>query len=432
MRPQTKVQLFIVLTGLLFLGFGIGSHDRVLTYVGVSAILIWWWMYLREDHLDALTHWIRRFWWERTWLKKIRKYEQELEQAKGYIQRFAATFNVLFPSNWELTKDDRLLMTQSMEIAGNHPKLRLLIQDLQELLWLHGIQIEDMELLILYINREVHQHRVKHLTSKLLEYMPGNPTIGDIVHRYIDLIGDVRPEEYGVRPLYCQTRYLAEFLLEQFDSDSLADFLGKKRLPKQVLELEKELEPLIQEQIQQVVRAKRVQILRDLLQAKKPPSLPKSIELFDELTEPLFAQEVLNMFSHAGYRVQRVTEEGQGADAILEKLGERIVTRAVPLQEGQTIPLSIVQQTHAARAFYEADRAFLVTNRDFDAAAMALADRVGIQLFNRTHLTTLIKRFYDVDTDYVTLLYGNKTTIGAVDLNRHRTSLAWDTVSEYS
>jgi HJR/Mrr/RecB family endonuclease len=410
MRTQTKIQLFIVMTGLICLGYGIGAHQRMMTYTGIVALMIWWWMYLREDHLDAFAHFTRRKWSERRIRKKMRFYEEELEQADGYIKRFAATFNVQFPSMWELTSNDTLILATSLEIAGNKQRLKTLVQDLQELLFSNSIEIDDMEILILCINRAVHEHRVEHLTQKLLDQMPAHYTIEDILLRYIDLIGDVRPEEYGVRPLYCQTRYLAQFLLNHFDLKDLAEFVERKRIRYSVQILENVLDPIIQEQIQTTVRAKRVQILRDLLQAKKPPSLPKTIELFDELSESLFVQEVLAMFAHAGYRVHKVSEEGQGADAILEKLGERIVLRAALVSPNQRVTLSIVQQTHAARAFYEGDRAFLVTNRDFDSAAIALAGRVGIQLFDRQHLTSLIRRFYDVDTDYVTLLYGSKNS----------------------
>ncbi|UOF89923.1 restriction endonuclease [Fodinisporobacter ferrooxydans] len=439
MKSHIKAQLFIVITGLSFLGIGVHMRQLALKLIGAVFLLVWWWMYLREDHLQAVTGYTKKKWSERSLLRHIRRHEEKYLQVQPYIQRFAVAFNVLLPFEWELTEDDTLQVVKTSQVAMDgtnkeegplaYEKNRLpaLLLDLKELLRLQGVSIEDLDVLILWINRAVHQHRCERLTGKLLEQMPKSFSVEDVIHRYIDLIGDVRPEDYGVRPLYCQTRYLAQFLLQHFDDFEIAESIRQKQVPRERQRLEHLLETIVQEQLGDVIRAKRVQVLRDVLISKKPPAIPKTIETFDGLDQDAFIKEVFLMFTHAGYRVSDMTQDGQGADAVLEKLGERIVLRTQPLSIGQEVPLMVVQQTHAARAFYEADRAWIVTNRQFADAAISLASRVGIQLFDRSQMSRLIKRFYLVDADYVSLLFGRSDDTFVLD--RQETK-RWNLVHE--
>ena len=77
-----------------------------------------------------------------------------------------------------------------------------------------------------------------------------------------------------------------------------------------------------------------------------------------------------------------------GADLILEKDGRKIVVEAK--RYSKDVGISAVQEIAAAMPHYQADEAWIVTNRDFTEAASNLAKSNDVKLVNRTQLIDFI------------------------------------------
>jgi HJR/Mrr/RecB family endonuclease len=78
-------------------------------------------------------------------------------------------------------------------------------------------------------------------------------------------------------------------------------------------------------------------------------------------------------FEQQGYKVRKTKKSGdQGADLVLEKLGIKTVIQIK--KRKKTTGNDAVQQVHAARGYYQADRAIVITSSKFSAPAKELAN----------------------------------------------------------
>ncbi|MDO4976286.1 MAG: restriction endonuclease [Eubacteriales bacterium] len=105
----------------------------------------------------------------------------------------------------------------------------------------------------------------------------------------------------------------------------------------------------------------------------------------DRLSGAAFEQYLIVQFRRLGYRV-KTTEisHDYGADLIMKKRGEKIVVQAKRYE--RNIGISAVQEAVAAIAYYEADRAMVVTNRYFTKSARNLARQNDVELWGRDEI----------------------------------------------
>ena len=94
-----------------------------------------------------------------------------------------------------------------------------------------------------------------------------------------------------------------------------------------------------------------------------------------------FEDDLSQLFAKLGFSVQRTPLSGdQGADLIVEKKGSRTVVQAK--RYSGKVTNKAVQEIFAAKTFYNADRAIVVTNSVFTKSAIELAISNGVELWD--------------------------------------------------
>lgn len=86
-----------------------------------------------------------------------------------------------------------------------------------------------------------------------------------------------------------------------------------------------------------------------------------------------------------GWRVSYTKAKGdQGADVIAEKNGQRMVIQCK--QWSSSVGPKAVQEVHAARSFYTAQNAVVVSTAEYTSGAKDLAKSTGVSLLNHKDL----------------------------------------------
>ena len=70
----------------------------------------------------------------------------------------------------------------------------------------------------------------------------------------------------------------------------------------------------------------------------------------------------------------------------MKRLDERVVVQAK--KQKKTVGNKAVQEVHAARGYYQANRAIVITTSRFSKPAIELADRLGVELWDWNRLLT--------------------------------------------
>lgn len=111
---------------------------------------------------------------------------------------------------------------------------------------------------------------------------------------------------------------------------------------------------------------------------------------FTELTGYEFEEYLKNLFEILGYTAIQTPSSGdQGADLILSKDDEKIVVQAKKY-DGK-VSNKAVQEIAAAKNYYEADKAMVVTNSSFTKSAIELAFSNDVELWDGRKLKNVIK-----------------------------------------
>lgn len=112
----------------------------------------------------------------------------------------------------------------------------------------------------------------------------------------------------------------------------------------------------------------------------------------DQMDGTTFERRLEALFQSLGYRAEVVgSARGDfGGDLVLAKDGKRSVVQAKCWK--QNVGVKAVQEVVAARGYYRADAAYVVTNRHFTAQARELAKRNDVKLWGRVELTDALLR----------------------------------------
>lgn len=115
-----------------------------------------------------------------------------------------------------------------------------------------------------------------------------------------------------------------------------------------------------------------------------------TIEDIDNMDGFEFERFLERLFDSIGF-IAKVTKGSgdQGADLIIEKLGERTVVQA----KRYSSPVSnrAIQEVVAAKAYYDCEKAMVVTNSRFTSSAKSLAFSNSVTLWDRDKLKELIQ-----------------------------------------
>lgn len=130
-------------------------------------------------------------------------------------------------------------------------------------------------------------------------------------------------------------------------------------------------------------------------QLKKRRYLKSSIRKIDLMSGEEFENLLSAHFEKAGYRVKLTPKSNDyGADLVLKKNGKITIVQA-KRYKGK-VSNSAVQEIVAAKPYYNADYAMVVTNSYYTNNAKVLADANGVVLWDRTQL---IKNFHIKNKD---------------------------------
>jgi restriction system protein len=110
------------------------------------------------------------------------------------------------------------------------------------------------------------------------------------------------------------------------------------------------------------------------------------IREIDVMDGPTVERRLAVLFRQRGYRVEATGSAGGdfGCDLLIMRGDERAVVQAKRWQKA--VGVKAVQEATAARAYYAANRAYVVTNAAFTPQARKLAAANGVELWGREDL----------------------------------------------
>ncbi|PGQ11979.1 endonuclease [Bacillus cereus] len=113
-----------------------------------------------------------------------------------------------------------------------------------------------------------------------------------------------------------------------------------------------------------------------------------SIDEIDQMNGLQFEKYLGSLYQSLGYNAQVTKGSGDfGADLILENNDEKIIVQAK--RYSNKVSIQAVQEIVAAKGFYNAENAWVVTNNYFTAPARKLADANDVLLIDRDLLIKL-------------------------------------------
>ena len=109
----------------------------------------------------------------------------------------------------------------------------------------------------------------------------------------------------------------------------------------------------------------------------------------DKMDGDVFEEYLEQLFKAQGYKAIKTKASGDfGADVVIEKDNVRIVIQAK--RKKDKVGLDAVQEVVAAKAYYKAQEAWVVTNSEYTPPAKKLAKSIGVKLFDREQLIGMI------------------------------------------
>ncbi|MBM6602313.1 restriction endonuclease [Priestia megaterium] len=131
------------------------------------------------------------------------------------------------------------------------------------------------------------------------------------------------------------------------------------------------------------------QILRTRKQQKA--LLKADMPYIDKMDGRQFEIYLQILFRHLGYHPEVTKQSGDfGADLVMKR-DEKIVVQAKRYGYKNRVSLSAVQEVYGAKAYYQANQAWVVTNSYFTKQAKELAAACDVKLVDREDLQELIR-----------------------------------------
>ncbi len=131
-------------------------------------------------------------------------------------------------------------------------------------------------------------------------------------------------------------------------------------------------------------------LLKFLKEKKKEMDLRQSgIYDIDKMDGIQFEHYLSTLFKSQGYNVKVTKATGDyGADLVLTKESEKIVVQAK--RYSKNVGISAIQEISASKSYYNATRAWVVSNSFFTKSAIELAQSNSVELLDRKALIDLV------------------------------------------
>jgi len=109
----------------------------------------------------------------------------------------------------------------------------------------------------------------------------------------------------------------------------------------------------------------------------------------DRMSGRTFEEYLRTAFVRLGYKVELTKYRGDfGADLVVRKAGEKTAVQAK--RYSKNVGVKAVQEAVAAKGYYDADAAMVVTNRYYTAQAKELARKNKVTLWDRDKLQSVL------------------------------------------
>lgn len=119
-------------------------------------------------------------------------------------------------------------------------------------------------------------------------------------------------------------------------------------------------------------------------------AVKSGIKEIDMMSGYEFEEYLKALFKRLGYKAVVTKKSGDyGADLVL-KGGKRIVVQAKRYRKKNNVGINAVREVYGAKAYYEADEAWVVTNSYYTRQANELARKCEVKLLNRDKLQEFI------------------------------------------
>lgn len=139
--------------------------------------------------------------------------------------------------------------------------------------------------------------------------------------------------------------------------------------------------------------------------AKQRQLALSGINEIDHMPGRVFEEYLAAVFREKGYKVELTpATKDQGGDLVISKRGVRTVVQAKRWKEN--VSNHAVQEVVAAKPFYRADQAIIVTNSGFTKSAIELARANGVELWGRDKLVRELVHSGARNNVYATRLKG--------------------------
>lgn len=109
---------------------------------------------------------------------------------------------------------------------------------------------------------------------------------------------------------------------------------------------------------------------------------------FEVMSGKQFEHVIQDILENNDYRTKTLPWNDYGADLIAEKEGLRFVIQCK--RYSQNVGLEAVQEAFTACRYYNADKAWVVTNSSFTFQAERLAEKIGVRTINGKELEKLL------------------------------------------
>ncbi len=111
----------------------------------------------------------------------------------------------------------------------------------------------------------------------------------------------------------------------------------------------------------------------------------------DKMTGIEFESYLSTLFSEKGCVIEKTPDTRDfGADLVLERFGQKTVVQAKRTKAA--VGIKAIQEISSARSWYNAERAIVITSSTFTKPAKDLANRVGVELWDRKRLLDEISK----------------------------------------
>ncbi|MBX9158383.1 restriction endonuclease [Bacillus cereus group sp. MYBK15-3] len=130
------------------------------------------------------------------------------------------------------------------------------------------------------------------------------------------------------------------------------------------------------------------------------------IHAVDKLSGYEFEEYLKLLFRKMKYESISTQKKGDfGVDIIIKGKKKKVAVQAKRHGDGHKVGINAVQEVYAGMVYYDADEAWVVTNRTYTWQAKELAKACGVRLVDRTELLRWVKGTGELDRGDIDITY---------------------------